>query len=277
MSESVFAPLRLCVKPYCHIMSRTTNSEQRTARLTLVGAGPGDPDLITVRGAKVLAQADAVLYDALVHPDLLALAPAAAVRLFVGKRAGQHSHHQDDINRLILDHALRYGHVVRLKGGDPFVFARGQEEVEYVRAHGIVAEVVPGISSAIGVPGLQGIPVTRRGVSESFLVVTGTTQEGKLSADLACAANSTATIVVLMGMRQLPKITAIFRALGKGDLPVAVIQNGSLPDEQVAIGTVGTIEQQVAERGMSAPSIIVLGEVVRYHERFKEMVKQLAN
>lgn len=244
----------------------------RTARLTLVGAGPGHPDLISVRGVKALAQADAVLYDALVHPDLLDLAPAAAIRLFVGKRAGQHSHHQDDINRLILEHALSHGHVVRLKGGDPFVFARGQEEIEFVEAHGIPTEVVPGISSAIGVMGLQKIPVTRRGVSESFFVVTGTTQTEQLSTDLALAAQTSATVVVLMGMRQLPKITAIYRSLGKGDMPVAVIQNGSLPDEQVAIGTVGTIEEQVAERGMSAPSIIVLGEVVRYHERFRELI-----
>jgi uroporphyrin-III C-methyltransferase len=249
----------------------------RTAKLTLVGAGPGHPDLISVRGAKALAQADAVLYDALVHPDLLNLAPEKAVKVFVGKRAGLHSFKQDDINQLILDHALQFGHVVRLKGGDPFVFARGQEEIAFVEAHGIPTEVVPGISSAIGVMGLQKIPVTRRGVSESFLVVTGTTQEGKLSADLACAANSTATIVVLMGMRQLPKITAIFRALGKDDLPVAVIQNGSLPDEQCAIGTVSTIEQLVAQQQMTAPSIIVLGEVVRYHERFEEVVGQLAN
>jgi uroporphyrin-III C-methyltransferase len=244
----------------------------RTAKLTLVGAGPGHPDLISVRGAKALAQADAVLYDALVHPDLLDLAPPHAPRMFVGKRAGQHSFKQEDINQLILDHALSHGHVVRLKGGDPFVFARGQEEIEFVEAHGIPTEVVPGISSAIGVMGLQKIPVTRRGLSESFFVVTGTTQTEQLSADLALAAQTSATVVVLMGMRQLPKITAIYRSLGKGDMPVAVIQNGSLPDEQCAIGTVDGIEQQVAERGMSAPSIIVLGEVVRYHERFRELI-----
>jgi len=242
-------------------------------KLTLIGAGPGDPDLITVRGAKALAQADAVLYDALVHPDLLNLAPEKAVKLFVGKRAGQHSFKQDDINQLILDHALRYGHVVRLKGGDPFVFARGQEEIAFVEAHGIPTEVVPGISSAIGVMGLQKIPVTRRGVSESFYVVTGTTQTEQLSADLALAAQTSATVVVLMGMRQLPKITGIYRALGKDDMPVAVIQNGSLPNEQIAIGIVSTIEQLVAEKQMTAPSIIVLGEVVRYHRGFRTKIR----
>lgn len=246
-------------------------------KLTLVGAGPGDPDLITIRGAKALAVADAVLYDALVHPDLLALAPADAVKVFVGKRAGQHSLVQDDINQLIVDHALKYGHVVRLKGGDPFVFARGQEEIAFAEAQGIPTEVVPGISSAIGVMGLQKIPVTRRGVSESFYLVTGTTQTEQLSADLALAAQTSATVVVLMGMKQLPKITAIYHNLGKGDLPVAVIQNGSLPNEQIAIGTVSTIEQLVAEKQMAAPSIIVLGEVVRYHARFEEVVEQLAN
>lgn len=256
---------------------RTANLELRTAKLTLVGAGPGDPDLITIRGAKALALADAVLYDALVHPDLLAIAPADAVKVFVGKRAGQHSLVQDDINQLIVDHALKYGHVVRLKGGDPFVFARGQEEIAFTEAQGIPTEVVPGISSAIGVMGLQKIPVTRRGVSESFYVVTGTTQTEQLSSDLALAAQTSATVVVLMGMKQLPKITAIYHNLGKSDLPVAVIQNGSLPSEQIAIGTVSTIEQLVTEKQMAAPSIIVLGEVVRYHARFEEVVRVSAN
>jgi uroporphyrin-III C-methyltransferase len=242
--------------------------KKNNPKLTLVGAGPGDPDLISIKGAKALAKADVVLYDALTHPDLLIYAPQCAPKIFVGKRAGQHSFKQDEINLLILENALNYGHVVRLKGGDPFVFGRGQEEIQYIEAFGIPTEVVPGISSSIGVPGLQKIPVTRRFDSESFWVLTGTTREHKLSEDLRLAAQSSATVIVLMGMRKLSRIMSIYRELGRGELPVAIIQNGSLPEEKVAIGNVNSIEQLAEEQNLGAPAIIVLGEVVKYHPNF---------
>src|SRR3954469_17153283 len=179
-------------------------------RITLVGAGPGDAELITIKGIKALQTADVVLYDALVNEELLEFAPAHATKVYVGKRSGDHSFSQENINKLMIDYALNYGHVVRLKGGDPFVFGRGYEELDFAAAHNIPTQVVPGISSSIGVPGLQGIPVTHRGLSESFWVVTGTTSDGNISADLYEAAKTNATVVVLMGIHKLAEIAAIF-------------------------------------------------------------------
>jgi uroporphyrin-III C-methyltransferase len=146
--------------------------EVKEPRITLVGAGPGDADLITIKGIKALKTADVVLYDALVNEELLEFAPQHATKVYVGKRSGDHSFSQDAINKLMIDYALNYGHVVRLKGGDPFVFGRGYEEMDHAASYSIPCAVIPGISSSIGVPGLQHIPVTHRGLSESFWVVT---------------------------------------------------------------------------------------------------------
>lgn len=230
-------------------------------KLTLVGAGPGDPDLITVKGIKALQQADVVMYDALVHPDLLDYCRPDALKVYVGKRRGAYSCVQEDINPLIVHYAQQYGHVVRLKGGDSFVFGRGYEEVDYARQHGIDTHVVPGLSSSYAVPAAAGIPLTTRGLSESFWVVTGTTKAGQLSADLTLAAQSSATVVVLMGMHKLADIMAVFADCGKYDTPVAIIQNGTLTEQQFVIGTVETINEKVAESGISNPAIIVIGEV----------------
>ncbi len=235
----------------------------KNPRLTLVGAGPGDPDLITLKGVKALQQADVILYDALVHPDLLDYAPPHARKVFVGKRAGKHKFQQSKINYLIAAYAHEYGHVVRLKGGDPFIFGRGQEEKAYAEHFGLTVEVVPGLSSVNAAPGLQGIPLTQRGVNESFWVITGTTSERKLSADIALAAQSSATVVILMGTRKLGQILELFRAQGKQDLPIGVIFSASLPEETAIYGTVNTIEQAVAETPHSGPGIIILGETVR--------------
>lgn len=241
----------------------------KQARITLVGAGPGDAELITIKGIKALQTADVVLYDALVNDEILDFAPAAAVKVYVGKRSGDHSFSQDSINKLMVDYALNYGHVVRLKGGDPFVFGRGHEELEHAAGYNIPTQVIPGISSSIGVPGLQGIPVTHRGLSESFWVVTGTTSDGKISQDIYQAAKTKATIVVLMGIHKLAQIAAIFKAEGKGNLPVAVIQSGTTVNEKLAIGVVDTIVDLTKEQGISSPALIVLGEVVSLHPEFK--------
>ncbi len=235
------------------------------AQFTLVGAGPGDPDLITLKGVKALAKADIVLYDALANKALLEYAPRNAEKIFVGKRAGNHRLSQDEINLLIVQKVLQGNHVVRLKGGDPFVFGRGHEEIEYAKAFNIETAIVPGISSCISVPELQEIPLTRRGVSESFWVITATTKHGAFSKDIAIAAQSTATVVVLMGMRKLPKIVEAFQQEGKGETPVMVVQNGSLPNERMALGTVDNIVEVVAQEGLSSPAIIVIGEVVNLH------------
>ncbi|MCJ8166789.1 uroporphyrinogen-III C-methyltransferase [Pontibacter sp. E15-1] len=246
----------------------STRQEAATARqprLTLVGAGPGDVELITLKAIRALQQADVILYDALVNPALLDHADADTPRIFVGKRAGAHSLTQDAINGLIVESALAYGHVVRLKGGDPFVFGRGYEELAYADKHNIATEVVPGITSAVAVPELQQIPLTIRGVNESFWVITGTTRSGEISSDIPLAAQSNASVIILMGLNKLPQIVDVFMAAGKADTPVAVIQNGSLPDEKIVLGNVHNIVERAETKGVGAPAIIMIGEVVAYH------------
>ena len=237
-------------------------------KLTLVGAGPGDGELITLKGIRALRQADVVLYDDLANHTLLEFAPEQALKIYVGKRAGQASFTQEEINELIVRCAQEHGHVVRLKGGDPYVFGRGFEEYEYVRQYGIQCEVVPGVSSSIAVPASQGIPVTSRGVSESFWVITGTTRNGELSDDLYLAVQSKATVVVLMGMRKVKEICDIFCAAGRGHLPMAIVQNGTRADEQCVIGQVWNIPQLAAEQGVGAPAVLVIGEVVSLHPSY---------
>ncbi|MBT1688546.1 uroporphyrinogen-III C-methyltransferase [Dawidia soli] len=247
-------------------------SAQKDPRLTLVGAGPGDPELITLKAIKALQAADMVLYDALVSQPILELIPAGVPAFSVGKRAGGHSYTQEEINELIVEFAFQYGHVVRLKGGDPFVFGRGAEELDFAESHGVQTAVVPGISSALAVPASLQIPVTARGYSESVWVVTATTRTGALSGDIALAAQSTATVVILMGLGRLPEIMKQFEAQGKGAVPVAVIQNGTLPEQQSVIGTVTSIAARAAEAGIGAPAIIIVGEVVRYARALKQVV-----
>lgn len=241
-------------------------------RITLVGAGPGDADLISIKGAKALAKAEVVLYDALVNEALLEMAPEHAIKIFVGKRAGQHSLKQQEINQLLVDSALRYGYVVRLKGGDPFVFGRGYEEIDFAHSYNIKTEVVPGISSSISVPALQGIPLTHRGLSESFWVITGTKANGEISNDLKVAIKTKATVVILMGVNKIKEIVKNYQEEGLGRLPVAIIQNGSTPKEKAAVGVMNTIVEQIEENKIGAPAVIVIGEVVSLHPKFQPIV-----
>ncbi|MGZ4033730.1 MAG: uroporphyrinogen-III C-methyltransferase [Bacteroidia bacterium] len=237
-------------------------------KLTLVGAGPGDVDLITVKGVEAISSADVILYDALVNRELLKYAPIEALKIYVGKRNNNHTYTQEQINSLIVDFAYTHGHVVRLKGGDPFVFGRGHEELTYAELFNIETAVVPGLSSSIAVPELQGIPVTNRGTSESFWVITGTTSKGKLSDDIKLAAQSTATVVILMGLNKLAEIAEIFKLHGKSDTAVAIIQNGSLPTENIALGTIDTIVEITKNEKIASPAVIVIGDVVKLHPLF---------
>lgn len=237
----------------------------KISKLTLVGAGPGDPDLITLKGIKAIKDADVILYDALIDSSLIDYAKKDAIKIFVGKRGGKNYMKQDEINQLIIQQALAHGHVVRLKGGDPFVFGRGHEEIEFAKSFGLQTAIVPGISSAIAVPEMQEIPVTKRGVSESFWVITATTKKGEISNDLLLAAQSTATIIVLMGMSKLQEITKIFGKLGKHETPIAIIQNGTTANEKIGIGTIDTIVDIAKENNFASPAVIVIGEVVNEH------------
>lgn len=231
-------------------------------KLTLVGAGPGDPELITLKGVKALQQADVVLYDALANEELLKYAPHAE-KIFVGKRKGIHKFIQEKIHELIITHTTKGKHVVRLKGGDPFIFGRGAEELKYVLDKGIEFDIVSGVTSVIAAPASFGISLTQRGVNESFRVITGTTSEVELSEDIEAAASSNVTIVVLMGMSKLEKIVNAFLAYGKTEIPVAIIENGTWDKEQLAIGKINTILEIINQKGLTNPSMIVIGETVK--------------
>ena len=246
-------------------------------KLTVVGAGPGDPELITLKAIKALKSADVVLYDALVNEELLAYINPKTEQIFVGKRRGCYQYQQEQINELIVNRAKKFGHVVRLKGGDPFIFGRGAEEMEYAANFGLEVAVVSGISSSMAVPAYQNIPVTKRGSAESFWVITGTTRTHKISNDIKLAAQSNATVVVLMGMSKLAEIVTLFQAEGKNELPVAIIQNGTTKDEKVGIGTVDTIQSVVQELDLKNPAIILLGEVVNHRKHIYELQDFYAN
>lgn len=235
-------------------------------KLTLIGAGPGDPELFTLKGIKALQKADIVLYDALASEELLDYAYNAKEKVFVGKRFGCHALSQNEINQLILEYSDTYDHIVRLKGGDPFVFGRAQEEIETAKKAGMQIEVVPGISSALAVPASQLIPMTARGTNQSFWVVTGTTCKGDISGDLHLAAQSDATVVILMAMNKLEEITKIFTRFGKAKTPVAIIQNGTLKNEKIVRGSIDNIYVRAMHEKMSNPAVIVIGNVVPLNE-----------
>jgi len=252
-----------------------TEIKKKNPKLTVVGAGPGDPDLITLKAVKALKSADVVLYDALVSKELLEYTKPNAELIFVGKRRGCYMYQQEQINELIVARAKSDGHVVRLKGGDPFIFGRGAEEMEYAASFGLETAVVPGISSSLAVPAYQNIPLTKRGNTESFWVITGTTKDHMLSDDVVLAAQSNATVVVLMGMAKLPEIVTLFQAEGKNKLPVAIIQDGTTVREKVGIGTIDTIEQVVYENELSNPAIIVFGEVVSHRSQLAKVKREV--
>jgi uroporphyrin-III C-methyltransferase len=234
--------------------------------LFLVGAGPGDPELITLKALHVLREAKVILYDALANQSLLQYASPGCITKFVGKRFGCHALSQQEINHQIVSLGLKYGNVVRLKGGDPFVFGRAHEEIDAARSAGMDVRVVPGISSALAVPASQLIPLTCRGLNESFWVTTGTTANGDISPDIRSAAATNATVIILMAMSRLEAIMDIFSAAGKADTPVAIIENGTTEKEKIVIGTVRDIAFRAAYESMQNPSIIIVGEVVRLRQ-----------
>jgi uroporphyrinogen III methyltransferase/synthase len=235
-----------------------------TGTVYLVGAGPGDPGLLTLRAADLLARADVLVYDALVSPAILERA-ARADRVYVGKRGGEHTRTQDEINALLVELAGRYRTVVRLKGGDPFVFGRGGEEALVLRAAGVPFEVVPGITSGIAGPAYAGIPVTQRGVTSSVALVTGHEDPTKDDTDLDWAhlARGVGTLVFYMGVG---KMEDNFRRLVEGgrspDTPAAAVEWGTYPRQRTVTGTLATLPARVREAGIGAPSVVVVGEVV---------------
>jgi uroporphyrin-III C-methyltransferase len=238
-----------------------------SGRVVLVGAGPGDPKLITVRGAEVLRAADVVVFDRLVSPELLGYVRDDAERVYVGKEPGRSATPQEEISKLLVTHALAGRSVVRLKGGDPFVFGRGGEEALACARAGVPFEVVPGVSSAVAAPAFAGIPVTHRGLARSFAVVTGSTAHGD-EVDLARVATATDTLVVLMAAATLGRTCAELVAAGREtDEPAAIVQWAATPEQRTVIGTLATLPGLAREARIGPPATLVVGAVAAFgHE-----------
>ena len=241
-------------------------------RVYLVGAGPGDPGLITVRGLEALRRAEVLVHDRLVHPALLDEAPASALSVFAGKHAGAHCLPQERINALLVEHARRGRVVVRLKGGDPFVFGRGGEEALALAAAGIPFEIVPGVSAVAAVPAYAGVPVTHRGIGSSFAVVTGheDPDKGATAVDWARLATAVDTLVVLMGLRSLPRIVAALLAHGRSPAtPAALIRWGTTAAQQTVVGTLADIVERAEAARLEPPVLTVIGDVVELRGRLE--------
>ena len=248
-------------------------------KVFLVGAGPGDPQLLTIKAVKVLKEADVVIYDRLgVSADVLCLAPDSAERIFVGKRTGLHEIPQDKITELIIEKAKEGGKVVRLKGGDPFIFGRGGEEAEALVAEGIEFEVVPGISSSVAAPMYAGIPLTHRDYAASVAIITGhRAGDAEKVIDWVKIANAVDTMVILMGVESLEGIAA---KLLKGGIspqkPVAMVESGTYPKQRTLIATLGTVVKEAEEKQIKPPSVIVIGEVANLGRKLAWFKKPLA-
>ena len=242
----------------------------------LVGAGPGDPELLTIRAHKLLMSCDVVIYDYLVNPDILSLLPPGVERVYVGKVGGGSQTPQSEINALLIARASKGQRVVRLKGGDPFLFGRGAEEAEALQVAAIPFQIVPGISSALAVPAYAGIPLTHRDHSSSVTILSGASAKaGTYQPSNDPVAD---TLVVLMGATHLQEIAADLIARGRaGDTPVAVIRWGSYEGQQTFIGTLATIGLLAQEEALRAPAVIVIGEVVKLRERLKWFGETLKN
>jgi len=238
-------------------------------KVYLTGAGPGDIELLTLKAHRVITEADVIIYDRLANPEILQMAKDGCAFVYVGKEDGKHTLPQDEINEVIYKNALQHNVVVRLKGGDPFVFGRGGEEGAYLHQRDIEFEIIPGITSAISVPAYAGIPVTHRGVAVSFRVVTGHEAPNKESSQIPWENFKTdETIIFLMGLHNLKKISSKLIEIGKPkEYPCAVISRGTTKDQKVLIGTLEDIVQKA--KGLPTPALIIVGKVVELQEQLK--------
>lgn len=241
----------------------------------LVGAGPGDPELLTVRGARLVQQAEVLLYDNLVSPAIVGLAPAAARRIYVGKKAADHSLPQPEINALLIREAQRGLRVVRLKGGDPFIFGRGGEEMEALVAAGIGVEVVPGVTAAAGIAAYAGIPLTHREHAQSVVFATGFLKDGALNLDWTMLARPAQTVVFYMGLSRLAEICAQLIAHGlPADTPAAVIERGTTSAQRVVAADLARLPAEVAASGVRPPALTLVGGVVGLYPKLAWFVPQ---
>jgi uroporphyrin-III C-methyltransferase len=256
------------------------NNPISNVELILIGAGPGDPGLLTVKAWHAIQKADTILYDQLVGKAVLELAPANCKLLYVGKKPYEYSVSQEEIHDLIAREAAllsrkaealpspgrsRGRTIIRLKGGDPFIFGRGFEEVLAARELGLKVTYIPGISS-MQTAGLASIPLTHRAVSEGIWILTGTKKDGALAADLRLAMKSRSTVVIYMGMKKLAEIAAAYRENGLGETPAAIIRHGSLPHQQMALGVAAALPAMAEQYRLTHPAIILIGDVVSLHD-----------
>lgn len=237
----------------------------------LVGAGSGDPELLTLKALRVMQRADVVLYDSLVSEDILDMCAVTAEKIFVGKRRANHALPQEDINELLVKHALANKTVVRLKGGDPFIFGRGGEEIQEVVRHGICFESIPGITAASAAANRAGIPLTHRDHAQSVQFVTACKKLGAPNDDYSELLDSTQTVVFYMGLHRLAEMTKGLMAAGRDrETPFAIISHASLPTQQVLIGTLEDIAEQQASANLPTPALLIMGEVVNLHQEFAQ-------
>ena len=249
------------------------NQNKCLGKVYLVGAGPGDPGLFTLKGKTLLEVAEVVVYDALVSPQILAMINPTAEKIHAGKRRGLHSMEQKKISQLLIDKAQDRAIVVRLKGGDPFVFGRGGEEMQDLVAAGVSVEVIPGVTAGIAAPAYAGIPLTHRSYSSSVTFVTGHEASGKYRPDVnwQAIAHGSETIVIYMGVHNLPNIVSQLTAAGLSpETPVALVRWGTRPDQEELIGTLGKIVRQVEQTGFASPAVVVIGSVVNLHETLNQ-------
>ena len=243
--------------------------------VALVGAGPGDPELLTLRALRMIERADAIVYDRLVAPDIVALARPHAELVYVGKQRSHHSLPQDDINALLVRLALEGKRVVRLKGGDPFIFGRGGEEIEALAANGIPFEVVPGVSAANGVAAYAGIPLTHRDHAQACVFVTGHLENGTMDLDWPALARPRQTIVVYMGLEGLPTLCSELVAHGlPATTPAAIVQQGTTARQRIVTATLATLPKEAKAAMLQPPTLIIVGSVVQLRRKLARLMRE---
>jgi uroporphyrin-III C-methyltransferase/precorrin-2 dehydrogenase/sirohydrochlorin ferrochelatase len=248
-------------------LNTAKNLAPQGGRVYLVGAGPGDPELLTLRAVRLLEKADVIVYDNLVSPGVLEFVSPTAERIYAGKRRNEHTLRQEQINALLVKLAHEGKVVVRLKGGDPFIFGRGGEEMQTLAASGVAFEVVPGVTAASGVSSYAGIPLTHRDYAQSCMFVTGHLKNGTADLDWPSLVRLNQTVVIYMGLGGLPEICREMVAHGAmPDLPIAVVQEGSMTTQRVVTGTLANMAERVNRAGLKSPCLTIIGDVVRLHE-----------